>query len=285
MEAVVSTQSTGVFFDLQQPLTNLPFSLKRLCFGYYFKQQIGDLKQLPNLTHIYFGMNFNQPIDNLLPDSLEHLEFVHFSCFNQTINSLPPNITFLKLPSSFNQPLTALPPKITKLTFLQNFNQLINRNNLPLNLKQLEFCYDSCFNHSINDLPLSITHLTMNDMFNLPIASLPPNLKRLELGRYFNQVLDSRNLPATLEDLKIWRDFFNYPITDLPEKLTRLSIGNGFNQPLDALPSGLIYLCVGDSFDQPITSLPSTLKTFKVGIHFKQTVNLPISCELTQYRF
>jgi hypothetical protein len=67
-----------------------------------------------SITHITFGKNFNQPIDNL-PNSIKYLDFDFGSKFNQRIDNLPNNLTHLKLEEEFNQPISNLPLRLKKI--------------------------------------------------------------------------------------------------------------------------------------------------------------------------
>jgi len=111
---------------------NLPNTLNIL----FLEDKFNEPVQLPSsITHLKFGDNFDQPVENL-PSSITHLTFG--KKFNQSIDNLPTSITHLTFESDFNQPVENLPSSITDLTFGENFNQPI-------------------------DLPSSITHLTFGD--------------------------------------------------------------------------------------------------------------------------
>jgi hypothetical protein len=68
------------------------------------------------------------------------------------------------------------------------------------------------FNHPVDKLPSSITHLTFGTNFNQPIDSLPNSIVYLHLGNYrnyhkplFNQVINK--LPESLESLSFGREY------------------------------------------------------------------------------
>jgi len=71
-------------------------------------------------------------------------------------------------------------------------------------------CKRSKFNQPINNLPISITHLTLGWFFNQPINNLPNSITNLTLNHNFNQ-----------------------PINDLPNSITHLILGHDFNQPIN----------------------------------------------------
>lgn len=80
------------------------------------------------------------------------------------------------------------------------------------------------FDAPIDNLPRSLTHLTIAGEFNQPINRLPLNLTHLTLMGRFNQYLD--NLPASLTHLVIGEPF-KKPINRLPPKL-RVFFGGKF---------------------------------------------------------
>ena len=61
----------------------------------------------------------------------------------------------------------------------------------------------SIFNKSVDNLPLSLTHLTCGLTFNKKVDNLPSSLTHLTFGRTFNQKAD--NLPLNLKEIKIWK--------------------------------------------------------------------------------
>ena len=91
------------------------------------------------------------------------------------------------------------------------------------NLVELNIQY-SHFNRYIDNLPNSITKLTLNDKFNLPITHYPNNLQQIT---FVNQ--------------------FNYNIDNLPDKITHITFGYFFNQKIGKFPSLLEYLFFGNS--------------------------------------
>lgn len=86
--------------EFNQPLDNLPPSLKRLKFISVssFSHSLDNLP--PSLTHL-LGVHFNQPVDHL-PSSLVQLEL--FGTFNQPIDHLPASLTHLSLGMHFGFP-------------------------------------------------------------------------------------------------------------------------------------------------------------------------------------
>ncbi|EGC36402.1 hypothetical protein DICPUDRAFT_19018, partial [Dictyostelium purpureum] len=74
---------------------------------------------------VYLNMgNFDQPLtENLIPDSVEELEFYSF---NSEIKSLPSSIKRLVFNRGFNQDLSILPPTIEHLDLGSDFNTEIS---------------------------------------------------------------------------------------------------------------------------------------------------------------
>ena len=130
--------------------------------------------------------------------------------------------------------------------------------------------YGSIFNQSIDNLPLSVTHLTLGYNFSQPINSLPSSLTHLTFGGEFNHPID--NLPSSLTHLTLGY-LFDQPIDNLPPTLTHLTLGNNFNQPVDLLPSGLTHLSLGGIFNRPIDNLPSALTHLILSFNFNQPIN------------
>jgi hypothetical protein len=156
---------------------NLPSSITHLSFGYYFNQpvdtqeilstdNISGLKQslshsiatdcahhkfteskfigcnLPSsITHLSFGKNFNQPIDNL-NDAISHLSFG--KKFNHQIENLPDTITYLYLSECFNQPINKLPKELLNLILGSEFNQKIDA--LPNKIETIKFINNNNYN-------------------------------------------------------------------------------------------------------------------------------------------
>ena len=68
----------------------------------------------PTLTHLTFGLNFNQPLDNVtLPLKSTHLTFD--VCFNQPLENvmLPSTFTHLTVAKRYNRLLDCLSPRVT----------------------------------------------------------------------------------------------------------------------------------------------------------------------------
>ncbi len=81
------------------------------------------------------------------------------------------------------------------------FNNYNNHKNCfeTNNLYVSKYCHNyrqSIFNQPINNLPNSITYLTLGYKFNQLINNLPNSITHLTVGHDFNQPID--NLPNTI---------------------------------------------------------------------------------------
>ena len=277
----------------------------RFPWNSYFNKSVDNLPDC--LTHLTFGINFNQPVTyqtessqngkspTLLPNSLTNLEFVYGSQFNQPVNNLPRSLTYLAFGCEFNQPVNNLPRSLTHLMFAEysKFNQPVD--NLPESLTHLKFgdFFNQQFDISDEDsptgkssiLPNSLRYLEFGEYFNQPVDNLPNSLTHLTFGINFNQPVD--NIPESLTHLIFTEcSIFNQPIDNLPESLTLLTFGiySNFDQPVDNLPQSLTHLKFGGKFNQPVDNLSNSLTHLKFGKNFNQPINkLPNS--LTHLKF
>ncbi|AVG45964.1 F-box and FNIP repeat-containing [Acanthamoeba polyphaga mimivirus] len=121
-------------------IINIPKCITHLIFGLFFNQSIKGC--IPNsVTHLTFGDNFNQNIENCIPNSVTHLTFGWY--FNQNIKDcIPNNVSHLKFGWKFNQDIKdCIPNSVTHLKFGYSFNQ------------------------NKDCIPDSVTHLTLNKQF------------------------------------------------------------------------------------------------------------------------
>lgn len=82
----------GYFFN--QPIDDLPNSIKYLTLGQYFNQPLNKLPK--SITHLTIGFAFNQTLDKL-PDSIVVLTIYYYETFIRLINSLPSTVMYLVL--------------------------------------------------------------------------------------------------------------------------------------------------------------------------------------------
>lgn len=251
------------------------------------KVNVNDLP--PTLTHLYFALPFNKPLDHHLPLSLKHL--ILSVNFDQPLNHLPPKLTHLSLElcSSYSHPLNNLPSSLTHIWLPPHYTQL---NSLPLGVTHLYIGaffnqpfiklpprlillkFGSAFNQPLIDLPESLTTLCFGNDFNQPLPeSLPPNLTRIKFGKCFNSPV---NLPPSVIHIEFGAHF-NLPLNNLPPKLKYIKFGTNFDQKVENLPPTLTHLVLGVKFDQPLQDLPLQLKhlEFQHGHYNKPIHNLP----------
>lgn len=190
--------NSGTFLVLHdhfnRPLNDLPKSLKRLTFGWYFNRPLGD--SLPkSLTHLTFGSHFNKPLGNSLPKSLIYLVFGY--SFNQEFYGTP-HIKHLRFPSGFNQPvnLVKIPDSVTELIIPCIMIKCIPRSvinliiigsgncdgDIPFGVRQLKI-YNSIADISKLNIPDSVTCLEFNSVMPLDISGkIPLSVTHLKLG-------------------------------------------------------------------------------------------------------
>jgi hypothetical protein len=77
----------------------LPNSLTHLTFGGDFNKPVNKDNLPASLTHLSFGEDFNQPIDTL-PENLTHLKIKNLD-YDKELNNLPYNLKILKIPSTY----------------------------------------------------------------------------------------------------------------------------------------------------------------------------------------
>jgi len=226
-------------------------------------------------------------------------------------NNYCKNTKTLTIPFDYCGELINIPYDVEKIIFSENdekeetsqFNNKIgcmdcqNINcprNLPNTLKYL--ITGGCFNQSVDNLPNSITHLSLGtkvpigeiseylqqyytmESFNQSVDNLPLNLTNLTFGDDFNQSVD--NLPSNIKVLTFGISF-NQPVNKLPLSILELNFGYKFNQPVNNLPLSILELNFGNKFNQSIENLPLQIKKLSIGVNFNQSIdNLPtnINC-------
>jgi hypothetical protein len=149
----LNTLTFGMNFNQDISSVNWSISLNTLTFGYNFNQDATNLpKSLYQITFdimfntsincsaeriIFLGM-FNRDISDMQCDNLTHLTFG--LRFNQKLPSVMPKLTHLHLGVRYNQPLNDIyMPVLHDLHFGFAFNQDISQVNWPESLYQLTF--------------------------------------------------------------------------------------------------------------------------------------------------
>jgi len=181
------------------------------CLTFYdeFDAPLTDeiIEQMKYCRAIHFGLNFNQPIDNLPhykgnPDDGEYPlgeinTIIIYGHFDHPIDNLPPSITHLYLGIDFNQNVDNLPHGLKHLTFGFLFNKPVD--NLPNSLEYLKFGYS--FNQKVDNLPNSLTELEFEGNFNNSIDNLPDSIICLKLGLIYS--IKINKFPKCLKELYV----------------------------------------------------------------------------------
>lgn len=268
----------------------LPSSVQYIRFGQSFNQPI-DLIYLQNLTNIRFGSEFN----NLLKLSISITSIKFGDNFNKPINFVSLiNLRVVKFGFCFDHPLEcSLPFSLKKLKLGQQYNHS------TIFIQELNLEYLELGNQSINKLPSSLRHLNILTSGN-PLPCLPPLLKSLEAGYYFNHQLPE--IPPSLTYLKLGYYFnkkiyleytninvlvlgnnYNQELCDLPKTLKRLILSGTYNHPIPELPS-LTHLTLSDCFNSPFKgNLYKNLIYLKFGDEFDQSIILPPNLEEIEF--
>lgn len=253
------------------------------------------IRQIPNsVTHLTFGISYNQELKYSLPDNLTHLEFGEM--FNQDLkHKLPVSLIKLKLCSQYSYTLD--PKELVKyphfnLINLQYFDLCIRSNrvknicssvtslyirpdehntkiilNFTNNTKKILF--DSNCNNIIKEYPKNLELLTFGYYYKRKFSTrLPDSLEYLNLGHCFNKSITGI-LPPNLKHI-IFSDCFNCDIKNaLPESLIYIIFGFSFNQKIIGnIPKKCQYLHFGKKFDQDIIDIPDSVLKLYLGIKF-----------------
>jgi len=277
---------------IDQPFSQLPRTLTALTIEEMHGERIAELEHLPpSLTFLSVNANDTfKPIQVTLPASLRVLHLTGLAamqpCLPERLEVLTINNVYQEPSWSFDFPLRLA--ALTKLELLGcQFDQPIRAADLP-RLQLL--LVDEHFTQPLDDLPLSLTGLTLHVcdyyghdqnkntlLYDHPLDRLPSSLTRLQLERDYDHPLDQ--LPSSLRCLVI-EGSFNRPLDHLPRSLTELALkGPDFNQPLDHLPHALVELALlSDSFNQPLDHLPDSLTDMYLSGCFNQPLaHLPAS--------
>ncbi|GAM22744.1 hypothetical protein SAMD00019534_059190 [Acytostelium subglobosum LB1] len=202
---------------------DLPDTLTTLVFDFGFDQAVSPYVLPASLQSIVFNNPFNQPIlEDVLPSSLTTLVFGY--SFNQPIapRTLPASLRTLVFGIQFNQPLMAkdvLPPSLSSLSLERNYLHPFNPMSRP-SIRSLTLINLIHIDHPGLAMS-SVTSLTLgDDAFNVAIApgSLPPSLKTLVLGHFFDHEIEPLTLPAGLTSI----DFstrFNKSLDNIPNSI------------------------------------------------------------------
>jgi hypothetical protein len=153
-----------------------------------------NVSQLRKCNRISIGKSFNQLLDNL-PNTITEIIFdetFYQAQFNQQINNLPINLTYLQMGKLFNQPIDFLPLSLEILILGKDFNQSVD--NLPFNLYLFAIDGFGCFSQTINNLPNNIQHILLNKSYSQQIIKIPNKLCNISFGREYPHIQKFRKM-------------------------------------------------------------------------------------------
>lgn len=293
---IISNTLEELLISTDRQIDALPLSLLKLTIAGKFNHKINNILpetlQELNLT----SCHFNKIIEKgTLPKSLKKLylprhynniicelplSLIIFHTGNHSIkNILPFSLTELHLNNNIILDKNDLPPNLKKLQFGQEYNKIIKRNILPESLEELIFGHD--FNQLLDEhiFPLNIIKLTFGYNFNHFVKRnvLPNNLEKLKFGNTYNKMLYIGVLPQSLKIIEFGSNY-NKPINKnvLPNSIRSLIFGNNFNQQFNenALPQSLKELILGNEYSRPFLEniLPNNLEYLTIGENYKSTI-------------
>lgn len=136
----------GLGMNFNQPLENLPSTVKRIIIGKYndvglslFNQSLDYLPFGLEELYIKFGSKFNKPLNNL-PHSLKILHL--YSHFTYSINNFPDSLEYLNI-RNFDYNLTfTLPTNLKTIAICEYDTNVKNKDNLEYEgLRELQKNY------------------------------------------------------------------------------------------------------------------------------------------------
>lgn len=184
-----------------------------------------------------------------------------------------------------------LPNNLVELYLPDDFDKTVN--NLPINLKILDFTNNDCFNETLDNLPDGLEKLICGYGYIRPLDMLPQSLVYLAIGDCYTN--DLHNLPNGLKKFLCGNDYCDKSLNMLPQSVVHLSTRYSTRNQLDNLPNDLISLHLEDcsesldnlpdgieeliltSFRGNINKLPQNIKHIRISIKHKQHIRKIIS--------
>ncbi|KAF2075306.1 hypothetical protein CYY_003383 [Polysphondylium violaceum] len=283
---------------------SLPSTITHINFGNSFNQNLDFVFLPPRLRYLSFGESFDQSIENL-PQTLLHLSLYLGSCFN--IMHIPPLISHLSLYSSKRRTQEKVPifiPKFVKhlSAYVSNIYvcsttiKSIYSNQWTVNIldpDQFDLKYKEYTSSKTNivkeqqqqqqqlsksmviHLNNTLGKFNFNQFIRPNFFSSDFNIKSIDFGDSFNQIILEKTIPMSVEIIKFGKTF-NQKLGQncLPNSVTKISLGFSFNQPL-FLPPSVTFLSLGDEFNQPLhgAMLPDVLEELYFGRDFNQPID------------
>lgn len=231
--------------------------------------------------HDCFQIIQNIIIKNKIEKIISYLNFNELNILNQ-LNFPETNIKSIIINS---------PEKLSTNIGNNNLNnELINLNNLPTNLEELEII------NNIFSIKLNVTLL----------QNLPQYLKKLKLNCYsLTNIVELNNLPNTLEFLDIicrQQNMFDYipsslkylyvkiiehskvnsviMFDSLPSKIEQLKITGPYDKELNCLPTNIKVLHLPTSYNFEIKNIPKNLEELKIPLEYNFLQNFNICSNL-----
>ena len=128
-----------------------------------FLCKLSHNKSIKNTTHVTFGYDFNQPLD----DSIKKSAYLQINNkFNQPLDDSIKNATHVQFGYSFNQPLGDSIQNATHVEFGINFNQPLGDS--TKNATHVQFGWN--FNQPLGDSIKNATHVEFGINFNQPLG-------------------------------------------------------------------------------------------------------------------
>jgi len=114
----------------------------------------------------------------------------------------------------------------------------------------------------LQSIPSSVEEIVFDYNFNQPLDYLPAGIKKITFGKFFNHLINFKNLPTSIEYLEFGY-CYNKTIHEYPPNLKILKFGRNYSSKIFNLPHGLIKLEINEKFSSLILDLPTTLEILK----------------------
>lgn len=166
-----------------------------------------DIDNLPNNLEELSIIGCDKRLD-CLPLSLKKL-YIEYEYFNNSLDFLPDSLEELTLRrfKSFTYSIDNLPRNLKKME-IKHISKKFNIQFLPSGIEDLTLSGD--YLDYINDFPLSLKRLAINQFTECELTYLPPNLEGLSLSGNINP--NFTHLPPSLINVIIDYDMNNYRI-------------------------------------------------------------------------
>ena len=128
--------------------------------------------------------------------------------------------------------------------------------------------FGSKFNSSVDNIPENIKTIEFSlfSMFNQSLDNLPNGLNKLVIGPMFNKELDF--LPSSLEHLIFQNSFYKHKLDNLPVGLKTLDLGFHYNMPLYNLPPNLETFKIPYWYEYSMKYFPRSIKKMLIPSQF-----------------